>query len=119
MVSQGVAHIDACSNDYMLLNKPENVSDIDVDYEEINLSNSSIFDEVKSIYVAIQKWIDINDEKCAKFTLKLYSSLKMYGKMLKILFKQIEEGKMSQAQSSEKIILKVCCCFSFSNSFVN
>ncbi len=98
----------------MLVNKPENVSDVDVDYDEINLSNSLIFDEVKSIYVAIQKWIDINDEKCAKFTLKFYSSLKMYGKMLKILFKQMEEGKMTQAQSSEKAIFKVCFCFNFS-----
>ena len=110
-MSQGVAHIDAFSNYHMLINKPENVSDTDLDYEEINLSNSTIFEEVKSIYVSIQKWIDINDEKCAKFTLKFYSSLKMYGKMLKILFKQMEEGKMAQAQSSEKIMLKVCFCF--------
>jgi len=91
----------------MLLNKPETTNDTEGDYEEINLAQSSIFDDVKSIYVAIQKWIDINDEKCAKFTLKFYMSLRLFGKMLKVLFKQMDEGKVAQQQSSEKTILKV------------
>ena len=90
-MSQGVAHLA----NYMALN-PSESSDF---------AHSSMFDDVKAIYVAIQKWIDINDEKCANFTLKFYTCLGFYGKALKVLFKQMEDK--SHALANDQIILKV------------
>jgi hypothetical protein len=73
--------------------------------DDDDLTNASVFEGLKQIYVALQKWIDINDEKCAKFTVKFYMGLGLYGKALKVLFKLMEDSKL--AQSSEQTILKV------------
>ena len=97
LVNQGVAIIDH----FILLNKSES------DEDQVNMENASVITDLKAIYNSIQKWIDINDEKCFKFTLKLFLALKLYGKALKVLFKQLEDKNMTQVKSSEQNILKV------------
>ena len=100
LVSQGLA----CIENYLIEKKED-----EVDLNGDDLTKSALFDDLKSVYVSIQKWIDINDEKCAKFTVKFFLVLGMYGKALKILFKQLEDKSLSQVQASEQTILKVGC----------
>lgn len=64
---------------------------------------SSLFDEIKSVYVNIKKWTDTTDEKVSKFMLKFYSALGLHGKILKSYFKQLEEK--SNLQSIDQSLL--------------
>jgi hypothetical protein len=67
--------------------------------------NASVEDELRNVYRALQRWIDINDDKVSKFTLKLYQFMKLNGKALKLLFKQLEEKQAGVSKSIEQQIL--------------
>ena len=53
--------------------------------------------DLKTIYRSLQKWIEMSDEKVAKFVTKFHMSQKLYGKALKTLFKQLEDKPNSLA----------------------
>lgn len=53
--------------------------------------SASLVNDLKAIYRSLQKWIDINDDKVSKFVNKFLMSQKFYGKVLKNLFKQLED----------------------------
>lgn len=115
MVNLGLALIDK-----QLIDKYGDCDDSE-EYKNIEIS-----DEIKSVYKTVQKFIDINDDKvkyfffkfkiyfqninrlkASKFVLKLFSHLGLYGKALKILFKQLEEkcGTKSADQSVLNVII--------------
>lgn len=73
LLSQGIAMIEKS-----LLAKDESMS-------------ASLVNNLKAIYRSLQKWIDINDDKVSKFVNKFLISQKFYGKVLKNLFKQLED----------------------------
>ena len=51
----------------------------------------SLVNELKAVYRALQKWVDMGDKKAGKFVSRFHLSQKLYGKALKGLLKQLDE----------------------------
>ena len=61
----------------------------------------TLVNDLKVIYRSLQKWIDINDDKVSKFVNKFLISQKFYGRVLKNLFKQLEDKPDSLATDKQ------------------
>jgi hypothetical protein len=60
-----------------------------------------------NIFKILQKHIDINDGKLANFLYKYNLNKKSYGRVWKLLLKQIEEKSSSQQQEYDQKLLQV------------
>jgi hypothetical protein len=78
----------------------------------ISLCDLSIINDETSTYLTnilktLQKHIDINDAKLANFNYKYNLVKKSYGRVWKLLLKQIEEKSSSQQQEYDNKLLQV------------
>lgn len=80
----------------------------DVSLNDSDSLKKHILDEVRFVYRSLQKWIDINDDKVSKFTLKFYLNQKLFAKGLKILYKQSDEKPTLQATDSAILNVRNC-----------
>ena len=82
-----------------------NKSSTDSNDPQITSTSNQLLSDIINVYRSLQKLIDINDEKAAKFTLKFLLSQKFYGKALKLLFKQADDKPANS--TTEQAILNV------------
>jgi hypothetical protein len=67
--------------------------------------SESLASDLKAVYRSLQRWVDMGDEKAARFVSRFHLSQKLYGKALKSLLKQLEDKPNSSAV--DKQILNV------------
>ncbi len=74
---------------------------------DLSTINDQTSTYLTNIIKTLQKHIDINDSKLANFYYKYYFIKKSYGRVWKLLLKQIEEKSSSQQQEYDNKLLQV------------
>jgi len=74
---------------------------------DLSTINDQTSTYLTNIIKTLQKHIDLNDSKLANFYYKYYLIKKSYGRVWKLLLKQIEEKSSSQQQEYDNKLLQV------------
>ena len=74
------------------------------DLSQLNDQNENRLNELIAI---LPKYIDLNESKLNSSLIKFYSIKKLYGKLWKILLKQLEETSSSQQQEIDHKLIQV------------
>ncbi|CAF1250085.1 unnamed protein product [Rotaria magnacalcarata] len=74
---------------------------------ELSTLNDDTLNYLTNIYKTLQKHIDINDGKLTNFLYKYNLAKKSYGRVWKLLLKQIEEKSASQHQEYDNKLLQL------------